>query len=223
MKFSDDYYLKDSLYYNLKRPEILKFIPGNAKLVLEVGCGSGLFGKNLIETQNCIVYGIEPHFESYLLAKQNLTVALNSVFDEEIEVKLQDMKFDVILFNDVLEHILNPEFALQLAKKFLNKNGVVVASIPNIRYYPHLLEVLFEKDWLYRESGTLDKTHVKFFTSKSMRRLFNSEGYDVIDHQGINEYKDRKLNILFRLFPKFFGDMKYLQFVTVAKPLNLDL
>lgn len=223
MKFSEEYNFKSDIYYNLQRSEILDFVPSDAKLILEVGCGSGLFGKKLIELRNCEVYGVEPHFESFLLAKENLTEAIHSMFDEEIEDKLNQKKFDVILFNDVLEHILMPEIALSIAKKLLSKNGVIVASIPNIRYYPFLLEILFDKDWIYRDSGTLDKTHVKFFTSKSMKRLFQSEGLQIIHHQGINEYKDKRLKLLSSFFPKFFEEMKYLQFVTVARPNNFEL
>ena len=81
---------------------------------------------------------------------------------------LPDNNFDVVIFNDVLEHFENPWAVLENVKTKLNASGVVVASIPNVAYITNLVELILKKDWRYKpEGGILDKTHLRFFTKKS--------------------------------------------------------
>jgi len=135
--------------------------------------------------------------------------------------ELENQKFDAIFFNDVLEHLVDPEEALLACKKLLSENGRVIASIPNIRWYPVILSLLRYKDFKYELAGVMDETHLRFFTAKSMRRLFEDSGYSVLKIEGINKSNNFTFfNILNFLLFKTHEDMKYAQFVVVAQ--NLD-
>jgi 2-polyprenyl-3-methyl-5-hydroxy-6-metoxy-1,4-benzoquinol methylase len=215
-RMNDIYEDKSPSYYIHSRPELHAFIPKPVKTALDVGCGSGNFGHTLKELYNCEVWGIEPNKEAAIEAGKKIDKSINSIFTDNMP-ELTGKKFDIIFFNDVLEHLADPENALIACKKLLTKNGHIVASIPNVRWYPVILSLLRYKDFKYELSGVMDKTHLRFFTLKSIHRLFEDSGYKVITAEGIN--KDNNFtffNILnFMLFNTQW-DMKFKQFVIVA-------
>ena len=63
--------------------------------------------------------------------------------------------------------------------KLLTPQGVVISSIPNIRHYSIVKDLLFKGNWTYQELGILDSTHLRFFTKKEMIRLFEQVGLNV--------------------------------------------
>jgi len=212
----DDYNKKDILYYNHTRHELVKFIPKNIKKVLDVGCASGNFGAMLKDLFRCEVWGIEPHKNSAEIAQHQLDHVINDVFDKNT-LDLSNQKFDCIFFNDVLEHLAQPENALDLALTLLAEEGHVVASIPNIRFYPAMLSLIRYKDFKYLEAGVMDKTHLRFFTRKSMIRLFEENGFFVETVEGINRHYFKYFELLNLMTFNWLSDMRYPQYVIVAK------
>ncbi len=84
-----------------------------------------------------------------------------------------------------------------------------------------MLSLLRYKDFRYELSGVMDKTHLRFFTLKSMRRLFENSGYTVITSGGINKDNDFKFfNVLNFFLLNSQWDMKFPQFAIVAKPVG---
>ena len=206
-------------YYSLKRQEMVDFVPADARTILDVGCGEGGFG-SAVKTKfpGVEIWGIEPDMQSAEKAENSLDGVINAPFGNELDL-LQGKKFDCIVFNDVLEHLPNPEIALQHSKKYLNPSGIILASIPNILYYPVIREVLVTQDWRYQDHGTLDNTHLRFYTRKSIVRLFQENGYEVCTVKGINPGPCGKLYRLLNavLFKRLY-DWRYLQFAVIAKP-----
>jgi len=217
MDYDKLYEHKADTYFLHTRNELLPFIPEGIKTVLDVGCGNGAFGALLKRTYNCVVWGIEPNKQAAEQAGEQLDKAINGLFSAET-AELKGQKFDAIFFNDVLEHLPDPEEALTACQDFLNNDGYIIASIPNIRWYPVVLALLRYKDFKYEPAGVMDKTHLRFFTLKSMIRMFENSGYKVVKNAGINKDNDfHYFNILNWLLFKSQEDMKYPQFVIVAK------
>ncbi len=202
-------------YFAHSRSEMLKYVPEEVEVALDVGCGEGNFGALLRGTRNCTVWGVEPNIEAAEIARPKLDVLINARFDQTIA--LGDQRFDCIVFNDVLEHLVDPWAALALAKKHLTPRGVVVSSIPNIRFFWCFLEIMLAKDWKYRDAGIMDKTHLRFFTMKSIVRLFEETNFCVKKIEGIHPTTHKYFVLLnFFLFNRI-SDMKYEQFAVVAK------
>jgi 2-polyprenyl-3-methyl-5-hydroxy-6-metoxy-1,4-benzoquinol methylase len=204
------------VYYTDQREEMTHFIPLSCKHILEVGCGEGNFGKLLKDERNVEVWGIELSETAAKVAGTRLDRALSGDFHLNYP-QLPKSYFDCIVFNDVLEHFTDPERVLILCREVLSKGGYIVCSIPNVRYIRNLYEVLIQKDWEYKAGGILDRTHYRFFTQKSIIRMFTVTGYAVISCTGVNATN----NILARLLGFFtFGymaDVRYLEFATVAR------
>lgn len=146
--------------------------------VLDIGCGTGAISKFLMDTRGVQLQGIEPDPQRVALAKARGVNVTQGFFDEKSIESLG--KFDVVVFADVLEHLPDPSAALQLARNVLKPDGVVVASIPNIAHWSVRLDLLCGR-FDYQPYGIMDATHLRWFTEKSVRALFNMSGYQVED------------------------------------------
>ncbi|MCE2740283.1 MAG: class I SAM-dependent methyltransferase [Sphingobacteriales bacterium] len=208
---------KPTGYYKAYRKEMLDFLPANAKTVLDIGCGNGALSAVLKEKYTIETWGIELMESEAEQAKEIMHKVYVGACENLIP-QLPDAYFDAIYLNDVLEHLSNPNEVLKMLKPKLKETGVIISSIPNIRYHKAIIEIIFKKDFKYSESGILDFTHLRFFTSKSIQRMYTELGFEIISHKGINKSKSIK-PYLYNL-PMLFTamDIFYPQFATVSKP-----
>jgi len=207
----------DAEYYSNARSKMTEFVPPGCITLLDVGCGCGGFGRALKAQRQVEVWGVEPVREAAQEARIHLDRVVEGLFDEAAGLPMAF--FDVVTFNDSLEHFPDEMLPLKLAQNLLKPNGLIVASIPNFRYLENIKHILLEKDFKYTDAGILDKTHLRFFTLKSMKRLFENAGMEILTVQGINPHwwSGWKLFLLRSLFRHHVEDMKHLQYVVVAK------
>lgn len=206
-------------YGHAVRVEMRAYLPAKASLVLDVGCNTGTFGHGLKQTRQLEVWGLEPHGPSAAAASGVLDRVVNRRFNDEAD--LPDAHFDAVFFNDVLEHMIDPWAALQLARRKLKPDGVVIASIPNIRHIDSLEHIFLEADFRYERTGIRDWTHLRFFTRKSAVRMFEECGYLVRTVEGINaSWWSPSIwrRLAFRILGNAVEDTKYQQFAIVASP-----
>jgi 2-polyprenyl-3-methyl-5-hydroxy-6-metoxy-1,4-benzoquinol methylase len=200
--------------YGGYRSEMLQYIPQYTKTILDVGCARGEFMALAKKKLGLIAWGIEINSEAAQIAQ----ATLDKVISKDINDALNELPanyFDCIVFNDVLEHLIDPYTLLTQVKNFLTKDGVVIASIPNIRHAPTLYQLLIKGNWDYQEYGVLDKTHLRFFTKKSIKKMFESQGYSLERIDGISCSGSWRTKLLIGAV----SDMKYQQFACVAKPI----
>jgi 2-polyprenyl-3-methyl-5-hydroxy-6-metoxy-1,4-benzoquinol methylase len=218
-----DYEAKRDGYFEHTRPEMHPFIPVTCRRLLDVGCGRGSFAAGVKAKFGCETWGVEPEPKAAGLAAERLDHALEGCFGPETE--LPSNYFDCIVFNDVLEHMVDPAAALRYARNLLTREGVLVASIPNIAHFQVVWSLVMEGNWDYKDEGTLDRTHLRFFTRRSIIKMFEAEKYQVARIEGINGRNPRASILwtvyrLIALWPKSsIREMRYLQFATVARPL----
>jgi 2-polyprenyl-3-methyl-5-hydroxy-6-metoxy-1,4-benzoquinol methylase len=209
-------------YYQRTRPEMMPFISTDARTILEVGCAEGGFGASLKRRRpNIEVWGVEVLPEVAMKARASLDRMLVGRI-EELVPSIPDKYFDCVVLNDVLEHLVDPWAVLIELRAKLTGTGSIVASIPNVRHFLNLKNLLLRKDWEYTEHGILDRTHLRFFTSKSIRRMFNECGYELASMQGIEAAGgvSWKFTIFNRLLLNSFDDARFLVFACVAWPRN---
>ncbi len=215
-----DYENKSDRYYSKVRQEMMKYLPEGVGKIIDVGCGNGSFAREVKRDTGAEVWGIEYTREGAQEAEKVLDKVFSGSCEENLD-KLPDHYFGVAFFNDVLEHMSDPSKVLYQFKDKLAPGGILISSIPNIRYHNALLPILLRKDFQYKNSGVMDYTHLRFFTSKSIRRMFREQGYEIVKHEGINRSKSLKpllYNIPF-LFTQM--DIFYPQYATVAKVKSL--
>jgi 2-polyprenyl-3-methyl-5-hydroxy-6-metoxy-1,4-benzoquinol methylase len=196
---------------------MLKFVPSSAVRFLDVGCGQGVFGSALKGTRpHAEVWGIEPSRDACEEAGKRLDKVWECTFSDALP-KLPRAYFGLICFNDVLEHMIEPEIALRESIALLEPGGAVLASIPNFRYFPNLWEILWKEEFEYKTSGILDSTHLRFFTRKSMVRMFDNAGYKVETVEGIGAMTSWRLSLLQRLMGPLLRESQYQAYAVIGR------
>jgi len=202
--------MKPDNYYSCIREDIIEIASGTGSIdsVLDVGCGYGYTGLRLKEIGAQKVEGIELSASAYIKAIDSLDKVYHGSCEDERLLRKIGL-YDCILCADILEHLIDPWLTISILKHHVNKGGRLIASIPNIRYYKVLFNLLFFGKWNYENSGILDKTHLRFFTRKSIISMFMQNGYEIkIQPQKIRRiffvFNFLTFNILRDIFP-----MKY--------------
>jgi glycosyltransferase involved in cell wall biosynthesis len=86
--------------------------------------------------------------------------------------------YDIIVAADILEHLVDPESVLSKLKAGLKKDGILIVSLPNVANLYVRLNLLVGR-FPYHTKGILDRTHLHFYTLKSMRHMLAKTGWVV--------------------------------------------
>ena len=199
----------DTSYYENHRSEILQFITNKPKRVLELGCGAGNFGAKLKELYGCSVVGIEIFTSAAEQAKLKLDKVIVASIDGYDFSHLG--KFDLIIANDVLEHLVDPWMVIDRLHESLSDNGLFIGSIPNIRQYKIITNLLLRGKWEYADQGILDRTHLRFFTRQSIIEAFKK--YEIIQVACLQKPRTLSHWIQYKLWPNLLT----IQYCMVAK------
>ncbi len=153
-------------------------IPAGAK-VLDVGCGTGIIGEALRVRKNCVVDGVDFDEAALNVASEHLRrIAMTNLEQPGWADQLSSQRFsnyEVVLFGDVLEHTRNPTNILAESQKLLAPGGRVIVSVPNVAYIMVRLRMLFGI-FEYADSGIMDRTHLRFFTRATARKMIEDSG-----------------------------------------------
>ncbi|MCX7930654.1 MAG: class I SAM-dependent methyltransferase [Chlorobi bacterium] len=203
-------------YYHLVRYDVVEYVPNYIRRLLDVGCGAGCTADYLKRVRGIeTVIGIEyvPHAAAE--AAQRLD-CVHTGDIEQIELPYPDGYFDCILCADVLEHLRDPWNVLRRLRRLLTPDGVLIASIPNIRHVRVLAKIVFNR-FEYEDSGILDQTHLRFFTRHTIEQLFTTTGYDV-RFVGANRSRSWKFTLLNAVTFGLARPFSIVQYIVKARP-----
>lgn len=199
------------MIYDTLNPQVVRFVLEDIKAgmnVLDVGCGTGRLGGVLKTKVDCFITGIEISKEAACIAKEAydevMIMDLERLINHYPEFK-SEKKYNYIIFADILEHVTKPEVLLELFRDFLQDDGFLVASIPNIANWMIRIRLLLGNFDYF--GGILDETHLRFFTYKTARKILENHGYKIVDVVNNNSSK------LFSLLGRYWMSMFAFQFV----------
>jgi len=156
----------------------LKQIGMQEKRILELGVGDASLTEQM-DRAGALVTCIEmdPQFASLAVPFAQKVKVANV---EGIKYRPDDDNalYDIILAADILEHLLDPETLLSKLKAGLKKDGILIVSLPNVANIYVRLNLLFGR-FPYHTKGILDKTHLRFYTLNSMRKMLTKTGWKV--------------------------------------------
>jgi len=165
--------------YTGPRPDVLALLPEHFASVLDVGCGAGALGASIKHRwKNCRVVGMENDPRLFEMAEKQLDKALKVDLNESdpFHGLGPEERFDVIVFADVLEHLVVPHRLLASARSHLAEGGCIIISLPNVRHYSTFVSLGFLGSWPQRDRGIHDRTHLHFYAKKNMLELFSACG-----------------------------------------------
>ena len=193
---------------------------GTNQEVLDIGCGEGVLASEIKQNGNRVT-GIDvlPEVEHQGELEGYFSADLDNGIQPVIQA-LNGKRFDRVLLLDILEHLRRPEDLLAECQEVLARDGQLIVSLPNIANITVRAMLLFGR-FKYTERGLLDRTHLRFFTRKTARRLLEQSGYKIIRQEAtvmpielvlnlspqksVLRFSNRVLALMTRLMPGLLG------------------
>ena len=164
-------------YQQGSRAEMLDMLPEGVQRLLDVGGGEGGFVQAFLRQRAGAALLVEPGVQAARRAREHgLDVFAGPIEQLDPESVGQ---FDAISFLDVLEHLEEPLPALQRARALLAPGGVVLVSVPNLGYWSVVRDLAGGR-FDYLAVGILCRTHLRFFTQRSLEQLLADAGFEIV-------------------------------------------
>ena len=163
------------VYSDAANPDLLSRIPPSARLIVDVGCGTGALGlAHKRRNPGARYFGIEVDPVVADVAASRLDrVACVDV--ETTPLPFGDEPVDCVIYGDVLEHLRNPWAVLGVHARHLAPSGTVLICMPNVEHW-QFAERLLRGTFDYEEEGLFDRTHLRWFSVETMRRAIAEAG-----------------------------------------------
>ena len=108
-------------YYRNTRPEIIPFLPENRTRALEIGCGEGFFLGSMSGTAE--TWAVEANPNVAQRAQSWIGRVLVGDF-EPMRHELPKAYFDLVICNDVIEHMIDHDRFLRQIKEYIAPGGL---------------------------------------------------------------------------------------------------
>jgi len=152
-----------------KKLRLINSFGNESKQLLDVGCGTGDFLKIAL-TDGWTVTGIEPNEQARKIANVKTN---QNVFEINHLDNLKEHSFDVITLWHVLEHLPKLDTHIQLFRKLLKPNGLLIIAVPNYKSYD---AAHYKEFWAAYDVPR----HLWHFSRKSINKLFQKENFTLI-------------------------------------------
>jgi 2-polyprenyl-3-methyl-5-hydroxy-6-metoxy-1,4-benzoquinol methylase len=159
-------------------PDLLKFIPADARRIIEIGCSAGALArefKKAAPEADYLGVEIDPAYAELARRHCDRVLVLNlEQADNAFWHSAADR--DCWIFGDVLEHFQDPWTILRRIRAVIPTNGSIVACVPNMQHWS--MQVRLNIGALnYEASGLMDRTHLRWFTRQTLIQLFADTGF----------------------------------------------
>ena len=182
-------------------------IIGTGSCVVDLGCGSGhllrelsgrfdqRIGLDVSRTR------LDPLGDGKTDGWEFREADLNGLFP------LADASADVVIANQVIEHILDPVKFSREIHRILRPGGRCVVTTPNIRYLKNIAHLVFSGYGPQTAGGnTLDGVwddgHIHYFTHRDLRELFHQSGFGHVTSTALIDFTRGRGSILRRLLDR---------------------
>jgi 2-polyprenyl-3-methyl-5-hydroxy-6-metoxy-1,4-benzoquinol methylase len=192
-------------HINSQRIKIMKSLQPHGTL-LDIGCGYGFFLKSASEA-GYSVQGMDISSRAIDFANNSLNVSANITTIQEL-IK-SGKKFQIITLWHVLEHYLDPYFALRTVRDMLMVNGTCILEVPNL----HSLKFkLARNKW---SGGNHPLYHRTFFTAATLQRAIKEAGFSRFTRLKLS-YSLPGRNIFYYNTKRILDQFAYDSFLTYA-------
>jgi len=165
---TDEYYIQEEQGLRRSANFILSYFKNEKKgRLLDVGCATG-FLLDEARKQGWEVYGVELSAWASDYAKNKLQLP-NIVQGSLKEANYPANFFDVVIFNNVIEHLTEPKEALEQIRRVLKPAGIICCNTPDVDSLAS--KVFGSKWWGIRQS------HLYYFNKQTLSDMFEATGF----------------------------------------------
>lgn len=147
--------------------------------VLDVGCATGFFMQSA-KMRGWKAEGVEISKYAASYAKKNF--GFKVYVGDILKIDLPSNTYDLITLWDVIEHVSNPIEVIQVLKRSLKKNGLLVFSTPDVGSLPAKLT---KHKWI---GYKLSDEHLTYFSKKTAALLLKKSGLSFVSSNHIGKY-----------------------------------
>ena len=181
--------------------------------VLDVGCAPPILSGSLLRL-GYEVTGVDRNPKKYESTYRRLGLpVLECDLDSDV-LELSDSSFDMVVFNEVFEHLrVNPISVLAEIRRVLRPGGVTLLSTPNLHSISGIRNFLFRgRAYAVLRGGypayeALGRTglagHIREYTALEMREFLEGVGFEVVGLVYRGRYTRPLWNAFNRIFPQF--------------------
>lgn len=143
--------------------------------ILDIGCGGGDDLINIRESTglNLHLHGIEVYEPSVIKCREK-GIDIHSINIEYQKLPFPDAYFDVVVINQVIEHLKEIFFVFSEISRVVKPDGLIAVGVPNIAAWHDRLAILLG------DQPTCLKTlgpHVRGYTVPSFKRFIETDGF----------------------------------------------
>jgi 2-polyprenyl-3-methyl-5-hydroxy-6-metoxy-1,4-benzoquinol methylase len=163
--------------------EISFLLNGKKGKVLDIGCGEG-FVINQLLSEGWDVTGLDFSLDG---VKRHFPHLADKVIQGDIYKSLEELinnkiKFDVIVCNNVLEHVIDPLTFLSRFKSLCHEETVIRIQVPND--FSWLQQAMKRDGMIKNEYWVSAPAHLSYFNNESLRLVLESFDYKIVDFLG---------------------------------------
>lgn len=205
---------------DLLKEELLNF---NPQIILDTGCGDGLLAELLKNLTGAKVYGVDISKKGLeLVQKRGIVV---KKFDLNYGIPFSDDFFDLIISNQVIEHLLDPDFFLKECERVLCLGGHLILTTPNLAAWYNRLLLLFGIYPIFLEASNRNKLpgtkflrkfaeskqpvgHIKVLTLGAVKDLLEMNNFKLKRVSGLvrDFHLGLLIKVIYRLLDKTFAN-----------------
>lgn len=225
--------LKKQKRLESRQIKCLEYVEG--KKVIDIGCYLGSFCRELkVKKPDTKVYGID-YFEDHV----ELAKLLNKGADIHFEVmsvynlKYPDSYFDCVTFQEVIEHLSNPNDALREINRVLTREGILVISTNNVyglgylissveREYMRMIKHILKRNYylspvIYFNNVEWNR-HIFCWSLSTLYTLLKENGFEYLEYCFEGGFRHRLSQSFFKRFAPYLCSTMILKLKKVAEP-----
>lgn len=164
--------------------------------LLDVGSGAGSWAPRLRAAGARELVALDSSREAVSLARERYDLAVLGTIEQVALAELGGEPFDIIVVADVLEHLIDPRYALCRLHGWAVPGALLAVSVPNLRFYRLVGNLIARGEFEYERSSVRDWTHLRWFTRRSLARALRATGWLPERWLGTRSLKGRALAAL---------------------------
>jgi SAM-dependent methyltransferase len=178
-------------YYAGIRWDVLRMVEDlNFSRILEIGGGDFKTLKNITEKCSAEGWGVDQR----AIKDESLKIITGSIECDEVIDLLPEDYFDLVMANDVLEHLADSDKFFNTVYEKLSNKGLLLISVPNIRQLRALYHIFWRGTFPRQSSGLFDATHLRWFSKLDVINIARTNGFELEGTKSVGRFVPNGLN-----------------------------